>query len=116
MFRCLLFVVLACLFAAPASAVYEKKDGFPWNLKLHGYHDRELAEKLGEGFFMNVGPTGIRAQITHEHPSAFTVRFVFSNSPAAGKIKAGDSVLIEGTGGMSIFGLQIAFASEEVVA
>ncbi|MGB1125216.1 MAG: DUF6288 domain-containing protein [Phycisphaeraceae bacterium] len=93
MFRCLLFVVLACLFAAPASAVYEKKDGFPWNLKLHGYHDRELAEKLGEGFFMNVGPTGIRAQITHEHPSAFTVRFVFSNSPAAGKIKAGDVIV-----------------------
>jgi hypothetical protein len=93
MLRCLLFVVLACVIASPAAAVYEKADGFPWNLKLHGYHDRELAEKLGEGFFMNVGPTGIRAQITHKHPSAFTVRFVFSKSPAAGKVKAGDVIV-----------------------
>lgn len=93
MFRCLLLTVLACLVATPASAVYEKQDGFPWNLKLHGYHDREIAEKLGEGFFMNVGPTGIRAQITHKHPTAFTVRFVFSKSPAAGKIKPGDVIV-----------------------
>lgn len=93
MFRCLLLFTLTLLIALPAAAVYEKADGFPWNLKLHGYHDRELAEKLGEGFFMNVGPTGIRAQITHEHPTAFTVRFVFSNSPAAGKVKAGDVIV-----------------------
>lgn len=32
-----------------------------------------------------------------------------------GKIKAGDSVLIEGTGGMSIFGLQIALAAGATV-
>lgn len=93
MVRWLSLFVLACLCASPATAVHEKQDGFPWNLKLHGYHDRELAEKLGEGFFMNVGPTGIRAQITHKHPSAFTVRFVFSKSPAAGKIKAGDVIV-----------------------
>lgn len=93
MHRLLTLFVLSLLIATPAQAVYEKKDGFPWNMKLHGYHDRELAEKLGEGFFMNVGPTGIRAQITHEHPTAFTVRFVFSKSPAAGKIKAGDVIV-----------------------
>lgn len=93
MTRCLFFVVLACLFASPAEAVYEKQDGFPWNLKLHGYHDRAIAEKLGEGFFMNVGPTGIRAQITHKHPTAFTVRFVFDKSPAAGKVKPGDVIV-----------------------
>ncbi|MBX2850902.1 MAG: hypothetical protein KTR15_04050 [Phycisphaeraceae bacterium] len=93
MIRCLLFFVLFCVVTVPASAVYEKQDGFPWNLKLHGYHDRELAEKLGEGFFMNVGPTGIRAQITHKHPTAFTVRFVFSKSPAAGKVRAGDVIV-----------------------
>lgn len=93
MFRNLPLLLLTFLLAVPAHAVYEKQDGFPWNLKLHGYHDRELAEKLGEGFFMNIGPTGIRAQITHKHPTAFTVRFVFSNSPSAGKIKAGDVII-----------------------
>ncbi|MFK7790888.1 MAG: DUF6288 domain-containing protein, partial [Phycisphaeraceae bacterium] len=93
MFRCLILFVLTFLITSPASAVYEKADGFPWNLKLHGYHDSPIAEKLGEGFFMNVGPTGIRAQITHKHPTAFTVRFVFNNSPAAGKIQAGDVIV-----------------------
>ena len=48
MFRWLVLCVLTGLLATPAMAVYEKQDGFPWNLKLHGYHDRELAEKLGE--------------------------------------------------------------------
>lgn len=91
--RLLILFVLSLLIATPAQAVYEKKDGFPWNMKLHGYHDREIAEKLGEGFFMNVGPTGIRAQITHQHPSAFTVRFVFSKSPAAGKVNPGDVIV-----------------------
>lgn len=93
MFRCLLLFLLTFLIVSPAAAVYEKQDGFPWNLKLHGYHDQPIADKLGEGFFMNVGPTGIRAQITHQHPSAFTVRFVFDKSPAAGKIKAGDVIV-----------------------
>jgi len=73
--------------------VHEKGDGYPWNLKLHGWHDRAIAEKLGKGWFMNVGPTGLRARITHEHPAYFTIKFVFDKSPAAGKIKAGDIVV-----------------------
>lgn len=93
MFRWLLTIVFFALIVGPAYGVYEKQDGFPWNLKLHGYHDQPIADKLGEGFFMNVGPTGIRAQITHEHPTAFTVRFVFEKSPAAGKVQAGDVVV-----------------------
>ena len=83
-----------CLTAGSAHAVYEKKDGFPWNLPLFGYHDKPIFDALPEGsFMMNVGPTGIRAKITHENPSFFTVKFVFPNSPAAGKIKAGDIIV-----------------------
>ena len=76
-------------------AVFEKQDGneFPWGLEVKGWHDRAIVEKLGGGFFMNVGPTGIRARITHEHPKFFTVKFVFENSPAAGKIEAGDIII-----------------------
>jgi len=89
-----LLLLLCCLFAHPATAVYEKQDGFPWNMKLHGHHDAPIARALPEGsFMMNVGPTGIRAQITHEHPTAFTVKFVFPKSPAAGKIVAGDVIV-----------------------
>lgn len=90
-----LFCLIAgLLFAMNAIAVYEKKDGFPWNMKLHGHHDAPIARALPEGsFMMNVGPTGIRARITHDHPAYFTVKFVFPNSPAAGKIKAGDIIV-----------------------
>jgi len=85
--------LVVCLATGPAWGVHEKADGFPWNLKLHGWHDRAIAEKLGGGWFMNIGPTGLRARITHEHPAFFTIKFVFGNSPAAGKINAGDIVI-----------------------
>lgn len=88
-------LISACVICATSvHAVYEKKDGFPWNLTLQGHHDKPIADALPSGsFFMNVGPTGIRAQITHENPAWFTVKFVFPKSPAAGKIKAGDIIL-----------------------
>lgn len=89
----LMSMVGLCLLSHSAAAVYEKPDGFPWNLSLHGDHDKPIIDKLGSGFFMNVGPTGIRAQITHDHPAFFTVKFVFDKSPAAGKIKAGDIII-----------------------
>ena len=75
-----------------ASAVHEKGD-WPWNLKLHGWHDREVAEELGVGWFLNVGPTGIRAQITHEQPKYLTVKYVFKKSPAAGLVAIGDVIV-----------------------
>jgi hypothetical protein len=78
---------------AAVFGVNEKADGWPWNLKLSGFHDAELAEALGTGWFMNVGPTGIRAQITHEHPEYFTVKYVFKKCPAAGLINIGDIIV-----------------------
>jgi len=89
----LVLLLVAGVVTGSAHAVYEKKDGFPWNLTYKGYHDKPIVDALGGGFFMNVGPTGIRAQITHEHPAYFTVRFVFDDSPAAGKIKPGDVII-----------------------
>jgi len=85
--------LVLCLATCPASAVHEKGDGFPWNVKLHGRHDQPVVDKLGKGWFLNVGPTGLRARITHEHPAYFTIKFVFDKSPAAGKIQAGDIVV-----------------------
>lgn len=89
----LLLVLFVCLVAGSAGAVHEKADGFPWNLTLKGDYDQPIADKLGSGFFMNVGPTGIRARITRELPQFFTVKFVFENSPAAGKINPGDVIV-----------------------
>ena len=89
----LLRVLLPAILALPASqAVHEKEDGWPWNIKLHGHHDAEVAEATG-GWFLNVGPTGIRAQITKEHPKYFTVKYVFKQCPAAGLVEAGDIIV-----------------------
>lgn len=85
-----LWLLIPSLF--PASAVNEKGD-WPWNLKLHGWHDREVAEDLGVGWFLNVGPTGLRARITHEHPEFLTVKYVFKDSPAAGLIEIDDIIV-----------------------
>lgn len=75
-----------------AFAVNEKGE-WPWNEKLHGWHDRAIAEELGTGWFLNVGPTGLRARITHEHPAFLTITYVFKDSPAAGLIASKDLVV-----------------------
>ncbi|PXA05096.1 hypothetical protein DDZ13_03795 [Coraliomargarita sinensis] len=90
------FLVLTCIGAIlslPLSAVNVKSDGWPWNLKYNGWHDREIVEELGKGWFLNVGPTGIRAEITEKHSKYFTVRYVFKNSPAHGKVEIGDLIV-----------------------
>jgi len=76
----------------PAGAIFEKGN-FPWKVKLHAWQEAPMAEALGDCWYLNVGPTGLRAQITHEHPSCFTIRYVFKGSPAAGKIHPGDIVV-----------------------
>lgn len=75
-----------------AYAVNEKGE-WPWNLKLNGWHDRAVAEDLGTGWFLNIGPTGLRARITHEHPEFLTIKYVFKNSPVNGLIKIDDIVV-----------------------
>jgi hypothetical protein len=87
---CLLFAGIWSLSQIPASAVNEKGD-WPWNLKLSGWHDRGIAEELGTGWFLNVGPTGIRARITHENPEYLTVKYVFKKCPAAGLVNIDDT-------------------------
>ncbi len=42
------------------------------------------------GFFMNLGPTGIRAQLRE---LAFEVKHVFPESPAAGRVQPGDLIV-----------------------
>jgi hypothetical protein len=87
-------VLITALFLAHmrAWAVNEKGE-WPWNEKLHGWHDRAIAEELGAGWFLNVGPTGLRARITHEHPQFLTIKYVFKGSPAHGLIKIGDIIV-----------------------
>jgi hypothetical protein len=90
--RLLRLIALWAVSQIPALAVNEKGE-WPWNLKLNGWHDREVAEELGMGWFLNVGPTGIRARITHEYPQYLTVKYVFKKSPAAGVVAINDIIV-----------------------
>jgi Family of unknown function (DUF6288) len=76
----------------PAWAIFEKGD-FPWKVKVESWQEEDMQQKLGPCWYLNVGPTGLRAQITHEYPCYFTIKYVFEKSPAAGKIKVGDIVI-----------------------
>ncbi len=84
--------VFVALILPSAWAVHEKSDGWPWNIKLHGHHDAEVAEATN-GWFLNVGPTGIRARITKENPKYFTVKYVFKKCPAAGLVEVDDVIV-----------------------
>lgn len=88
----LLLVTGLCLLAS-SQAVNERSGDWPWCEKLHGFHDAEVAEALGTGWFLNVGPTGIRARIPHDHPEYFKVEYVFKKSPAAGLVDRGDYIV-----------------------
>lgn len=82
-----------CFPLSQAFAIFEKGDNWPWKVKVHSWQEADMQQKLGDCWYLNVGPTGIRAQITHENPCYFTVRYVFAKSPADGKIKPDDIIV-----------------------
>ncbi len=76
----------------PARAINERAH-WPWGVRVRAWQEAEVWEALEKGWYLNVGPTGIRARITHEHPASFTVRYVFEDSPAHGRIHPGDIIV-----------------------
>ena len=75
-----------------------ERDGYPWNTKLNinNEYEAEMKKKYPNGgFFINLGPTGIRAQIVTNKPNQFLVKYVFQDSlsPAKGKINIGDIIV-----------------------
>lgn len=74
----------------------------PWSWTLGGELDAEVVAALpNESFLLNLGPTGIRGRMYTDPPNGWcvegtkeiTVRFVFKNSPASGKINVGDVIV-----------------------
>ncbi len=51
------------------------------------------------GWFYNLGITGIRARLVAKEPKALLVEYVFSKSPAAGRVEVGDWIV--GAGGQN---------------
>ena len=92
-FGLLLVVALAVSSASRASAqVHYFPEGGPWNQRANGGPDAEV-----DGWYYNLGITGLRVRLVADAPRQLLVRHVFERTPAARKVRVGD--LIVGAGG-----------------
>ena len=87
-------VALVCLLtASPLQAQVDYHDNEnPWGQRAESGPDAEVP-----GWFYNLGITGLRAQLTKEHPKALLIKYVFGKSPADGHVQPGDVII--GAGG-----------------
>jgi hypothetical protein len=85
-----LSLLLTAATATHASAfqVHHYEDGGPWNQRAGSGPDAEVP-----GWFYNLGPTGIRVELDDEFPTHLVVRYVFEDSPAAGRVEVGDHIV-----------------------
>lgn len=89
-------LVAMALLCQSAYAIHQGEGDLPYSQPMEHPLDKPLNDLYeGKCFFMNLGPTGIRARIDPDSPKEFLVKYVFqdSKSPAAGKIKIGDRII-----------------------
>ncbi|MCF7674212.1 MAG: DUF6288 domain-containing protein [Akkermansiaceae bacterium] len=80
---------LSLVLAQPASAQVHYNDaGNPWKQQARGGPDAEV-----DGWYYNLGITGMRAQLVADQPNYLLIKHVFKATPASGKIKVGDLVI-----------------------
>jgi hypothetical protein len=87
---------LALALATSAQAIHRGEGDLPYSQPVTHPLDKPVNDKYGgKAFFMNLGPTGIRARIDPEAPRQFKVTFVFQDakSPARGLIEIGDMIV-----------------------
>ena len=79
--------------ALPAFAqVHYFPDGRPWNQRASAGPDAEV-----DGWYYNLGVTGLRVQLVADAPRHLLVKHVFEGTPAHRKVQVGD--VITGAGG-----------------
>ena len=88
----LLLAALLTALAAPAAAQVHYQGRSPWNRQANGGPDAEV-----DGWYYNLGITGIRVELMPEAPRHLLVRHVFVGTPAAGEVEVGD--VLTGAGG-----------------
>jgi len=88
----LVVMLVANLYCSNAFALRQRGD-YPWKKGRVTWQEKEMFDVIGPAWYLPVGPTGIRSQITTENPQYFTVRYVFKNSPATGKVKIDDIIV-----------------------
>ncbi len=87
----LILLTLVGSLATTTYAINQRGDQ-PWSTEMRSYYDNELGFRM---WFLNLGPTGIRARITPENPDRFLVEHVFQDdqSPARGLVEQGDIII-----------------------
>lgn len=72
-----------------------ERGDYPWGTKLRCFYDDELQQAVGPAWFLNLGPTGIRARIYPDNPKQLAVKYVFQDakSPAKGLVEIGDIIV-----------------------
>ena len=81
------------MISAPALAqVHYHKNGSPWKQRA-----RRGPDAVVDGWYYNLGTTGLRAQLIPDAPMHLLVKHAFEGSPAETKVRRGD--VIVGAGG-----------------
>ena len=83
----LLFALVLCC-GAPAAAVAQvhyHEDGNPWKQRARSGPDAEV-----DGWYYNLGISGLRVELMAEEPTHLLVRHVLKGSPAERKVEVGD--------------------------
>ncbi len=82
-------LAVICLVSGLLGAqVHYHEDGRPWSNKAAKGPDAEV-----EGWFYNLGVTGLRVELMKDEPKHLLVRHVLERSPAARAIKTGDVII-----------------------
>jgi len=76
------------LASSAAAQVHYHDDGRPWNRKANRGPDAEV-----EGWYYNLGITGMRAQLVPDEPNFLLIKHVFDDTPAAKKVRVGDFIV-----------------------
>ncbi|MEZ6195335.1 MAG: DUF6288 domain-containing protein [Planctomycetota bacterium] len=87
--RSILLPILVLLVATGLPAqVHYHEDGNPWKQRAGNGPDAEV-----DGWYYNLGITGIRAQLMADEPTHLLVKHVFAKSPASKLVKVGDVIV-----------------------
>jgi hypothetical protein len=81
-----------CLTATATAQVHYHNDGNPWKQRANGGPDAQV-----DGWYYNLGITGIRVQLLEDQPRHLLVKHVFPDSPASRRVQVGDHIV--GAGG-----------------
>ncbi|MCA9319993.1 MAG: hypothetical protein KDB53_04625 [Planctomycetes bacterium] len=88
-FECLILgssrLVLLMLATSVLGQVHYHEDGQPWKQRANHGDDAEV-----DGWYYNLGITGLRVQLLADAPTHLLVKHVFGGSPAHRKFKVGD--------------------------